>query len=92
MADQVVPVTPATQAPAATPVPLRMANSPNDSGVSVVTQAVYLVNDQGRVMTPMTEETGQDILAAIKELHTCLARFTGDLAPSTRGISPPSLN
>ena len=92
MADQVVPVTPATQAPVATPIPLRMANSPNDGGTNVVTQAVFLVNDLGRVVTPMTEETGQDILQALKALHTCLANFTGDLAPSTRGLAPPSFN
>ena len=87
MADDKISVQPASPAPAAPPVGVKVLTVPSGDGVSqVVIQAVCLLNEFGRPVTPMSEATGQDLLAAIKALTAALTANAEGLTPSTSGL------
>ena len=88
MADSNIAVQPAGQTTATPPVNFELVTMVNAAGITALVQAVTIVDEQGRPVKFMTEETGQGILQAIKAMHATLANSTGELLPSTRGFSP----
>lgn len=92
MAETSIPVQPAGP-PAVQPAPLQLKlTSSADSGAApgvapgmVVAQAMCLVDDQGRVVLPMTERTGRRMLAMLTYLCRLTAEASGTIyAPPTQ--------
>ena len=86
MADTTIAVQPASAAPTAAPVQFELAQIVNSAGQLSLVQAVTLLDELGRPFEPLSEETGQEILRAIKELSSMFASANGLLAPNTPGL------
>ncbi len=88
MPDANVPIQPATVQVAAASVPIKVESTVDITGLTVLVQAVCLVDEFGRPLLPMSEATGALLLEAIKELSTVLiTQGQGALLPSTRGLN-----
>ena len=89
MADSSLPVQPASPAPVSAPAQVKVFTLPGPGGTTVLAQAVAIVDDQGRLVAPLTESTGQALLEAIVNLTQVLVdQGQGALMPSSRsGVS-----
>lgn len=80
--DANIPVQPAAPVAQGPVLPVKTFAVTDINGVVVYVQAVCLVDELGRPVTPMSEATGQALLAAVKALHTTLAQNVGDIPPA----------
>lgn len=53
---------------------LRLVDS---QGRTVEVQGVSLIDENGAVMQPLSEQTGRDILAALTSINNILSEYTG---------------
>lgn len=83
MADSAVPIQPATPTTAVAPIGIRTFTVTDSNGNILQLQGFAVVDDQNRSFVPMSESTGQAIVAAIKELHTAFALANGGVGPTT---------
>ena len=79
--DDSVPVAaPATATPSAAPFLIKTFDTRDANGNIVSIQGVVLVNEYGRIITPMREQTGQELIDVMQQILGFLT--TGD-NPST---------
>lgn len=88
MPETAIAVQPASSPAGASTASVKVFSTIDEGGRPVLVQAMCLVDENGKPYKPMSEETGQNLLMAIKALHACIANFNGDLLPSTSGLSP----
>lgn len=82
MGDSTVAVQPAAQAPPGQPVAIRTFVVLDANGQPVQIQAMTMVDEFNRSTPPMSEATGQALLAAIKALHADFALANGTVGPT----------
>lgn len=88
MAETSVPVQPASPAPTAAPIQVKLVSVPDGANIpgvapgAVQLQAFALYDDQGRAIAPMTEATGQAIVRLLATLVRIHADQFGGLVPS----------
>ena len=83
MAEQQIAVQPAAVAPvgpAPAPTELKMVAVPDASGT--LTQGVTLFDDQGRAVSVMTRDQGEQIIKLLTQLVSMTAQANGALMPS----------
>jgi hypothetical protein len=92
MADSSLPVAPAPAPGAPVPVPMAVKTFTviDNTGTLVQIQGVVLVDENGRTITPMTEQTGQALLMAIRQLHSDFANTGNGMLGPSGGNDPSS--
>lgn len=87
MSDANINVQPASTAPAPASVQIKVFSAVDVIGNPVLVQAVALVDENGKPLQLMTEQTGLALVDAIQQLHSVLTlNGNGGLLPSGRGI------
>lgn len=78
MAEDTLAIQPTTPTPApVAPTLLKMFRGDDTRANIVEVQAVAVVDENARVIQPMTDATGQQILAALVSINNILAASTG---------------
>lgn len=83
MAEDTVAIQPAAPAVTTTPVLIKTFSAIDANGQTVEIQAVALVDSNGRIVDPLTENTGRAILETLISINNILAESTGLGTPRT---------
>jgi photosystem II stability/assembly factor-like uncharacterized protein len=76
--DDNVPIAPVAPASTAAPMLVKTFRVTDSTGAVVEVQAVAVTDADGRTVTPLSEDTGQQILAALRSINNLLAAGAPD--------------
>lgn len=82
MADGSIAIQPAAAVSTSAPIPVKVFYQVDEFGVTTAIQNVMMIDEYGRVLAPLSEKTGRQILMAIRDLHNAYVCNAGGMSPS----------